>query len=88
MKLNIKAFALALGIVLGLAMGLVTLLSVLMHWEANTLWILHKIFPGYSPSWLGALMGLLWGFIYGGMAGLLFAWLYNSLVCEDKVKKE
>ena len=84
MKFNIKAFALSAGILLGLVMALVTVLSILVHWEANTLWILHKVFPGYSPSWLGALLGLLWGFIYGSIAGAVFAWLYNTLACEEK----
>jgi hypothetical protein len=60
----------------------------MMHWEANTLWILHKVFPGYSPSWIGVLLGLLWGFVYGCIAGAFFAWLYNTMTCEDKGKQE
>jgi|GEM_PF-329504 len=80
MKLNIKAFALSVGIILALAVFIVTVIAVLFHWEANTLWKLHKIYIGYSPSWPGAFVGLVWGFVDGCIAGAIFAWLYNKLL--------
>ena len=88
MKLNIKAFALTVGIIFGLATFFITFLSVIMGWEGHALWKLHKIFFGYSPTWYGAIIGLIWGFIYGLIGGTFFAWLYNKLLKQFAVKTD
>ena len=79
MKLNKNAFALALGIVWGAAVFLVTNISLLRGGQGETLGGLSQIYIGYSFSFLGSVIGLLWGFASMFVAGWMVAWLYNRL---------
>ncbi len=79
MKLNKRAFALSTGIILGIAILVITLVFLIFNHEGIQLAKLHKLFIGYQVTWGGALLGLLWGFIYGVIGGWIFAWLYNKL---------
>jgi len=77
MKLNMKGFALATGIVFGLSVFLVTLLSL---WHSGVhIGILSHVYPAYTVSYLGSLIGLVYGFVSGLIAGACFAWLYNTI---------
>jgi hypothetical protein len=78
MKLSVKGFALAAGIVWGLAVFVATLIS-LGHTGAVHGGILSHIYFGYTVSVLGSVIGLVWGFVTGLIAGACFAWLYNSV---------
>ncbi len=42
--------------------------------------LLRNYLPGYSVTWPGALLGLVYGALVGGVAGWLTAWVYNRLV--------
>ncbi len=79
MKLSIKAFAFTAAILWGLAVFLVTVWYLIMGFEGETLQKIHHIYLGYSVSWGGAFIGLVWGFVDGLIGGALFAWLYNKL---------
>lgn len=79
MKLNKRAFALSTGIILGVAILLITLVFIIFNHEGIQLAKLHKLFIGYHVTWGGAILGLLWGFLYGVIGGWIFAWLYNKL---------
>jgi hypothetical protein len=78
MKLNVKGFALATGILWGLSVVLLTLIS-LWHGGGGHLGLLSLVYVGYTVSYLGSLIGLVYGFVDGVIAGALFAWLYNRL---------
>lgn len=78
MKLNVKALALAVGIVWGLAIFLVTYWFLVFGYEGNTLAKLSNVYFGYSVTWYGAFVGLIWGFVDGLIGGALLAWLYNK----------
>lgn len=45
--------------------------------------LLGIYFPGYSVSWTGAFVGLVWGATTGAALGGLLAWLYNRLAFRD-----
>jgi hypothetical protein len=79
MKLNIKAFGLTCGILWGLLVLLSTYWIIVTGSAGNTLALLHKFYFGYSVSWLGGIIGLIWGFVDGLICGAIFAWLYNKL---------
>jgi len=77
MKLNIKAFALAFGILSGVGIFLLTWWLILLGADAGTMSFLETAYPGYSMSPVGSLVGMVWGFIDGGICGAILAWLYN-----------
>ena len=82
MKLNVKAFSLACAILWGLALLLLTWWLILLGpatIQGDTTAI-GSIYLGYCVSPLGSIIGLVWGFVDGLIAGAIFAWLYNKLV--------
>ena len=41
--------------------------------------LLERVYIGYSFTPLGSLIGAAWGFFDFGIAGVIFAWLYNLI---------
>ena len=39
--------------------------------------LLSHYLPGYSVTWLGAVVGMFWGAVIGAVIGGAFAWIYN-----------
>ena len=76
MNLRKRALGLSLGIVWGLAIFVVTILSR-MRGMGQTLPVLRGYYLGYTVSYLGAFVGFAWGFVYGFIGGLLIAWFYD-----------
>jgi hypothetical protein len=79
MKLSVKAFALTCGILWGLAVLLSTWCLLILGSPGGIISKLSTFYIGYSFSWGGAVIGLLWGFVDGLICGAIFAWLYNKL---------
>jgi len=79
MKLNVKVYALTCGIVWGLANLFVTYWLLAFDASGTTIAKLGKVYLGYTYSWIGGLIGLIWGFVNGLIVGAIFAWLYNKL---------
>lgn len=79
--MDAKAFGLACGVVVGLAGFVATLLSLWLG-GGNTITILAAVYFGYSWSFMGALLALVWGLIYGFIGGWLLAMLYNSIAAD------
>ena len=77
MRLNTKAFALTSGIFLGAAVFLMTIWLLVFGFEGQQIRTLDHFYFGYSFSFIGAVIGAVWGFIDGALCGLVFAWLYN-----------
>ncbi len=80
MNLRKRALGLSLGIVWGLMVFLATLWSAFQG-RGATLRVLNSYYIGFSVSYPGAFIGLLWGFVNGFLVGLLIAWLYD-LFCR------
>jgi hypothetical protein len=76
MKLRVRAFGLATGVVGGLFVLILTFVS-LWFGRGETIDALVVPFPGFSRSIGGAIVGLIWGFVDGFIGGSLLAWLYN-----------
>ena len=41
--------------------------------------LFERIYIGYSFTPMGSIIGAAWGFVDFGIAGALFAWLYNCI---------
>ena len=80
MKLNPKALALTSGLLWGLTVFATTIWLLIIGSPGKTIGLLGKFYFGYSFSWGGAFIGLIWGFIDGLICGFIFAWLYNRLL--------
>lgn len=71
-----RAFGVAIGVALGLAIGALTIATSLASHPFH-LGLLSNYFAGYSVSWIGAVVGSLWGFCVGFVAGWLLAFTRN-----------
>jgi len=72
-----KAFALLCGLYLFLAALLPALGFEVLWWNNRALTILAAFYPGLAPTFLGALIGLIWGVVTGALYGLIIAWIYD-----------
>jgi hypothetical protein len=77
MRLRVRALGLAVGIVWALGV-LVATLWLIWFGQATGVPLIQKLYPGYDVTYLGALVGIIWGFVDGFVAGALIAWLYNQ----------
>jgi hypothetical protein len=83
MKLKIKAFALALGLVYGFILFIGTWWLLARGYPLNSTVFLSTIYPSYKISPLGSVLGLGYGFLDGLIFGALFAWLYNLFLEKE-----
>ncbi len=86
MKLNVKNFAITAGVWLGVAIFTGT-------WWLFARGITDKVFlqdlyPFYTVSPEGSIIGLLYGLVDGFLGGLIFAWFYNALTERTKLNNQ
>ncbi len=77
MKLNVKAFALACGLIWGLGLCALTWWIIAFEGATGEATLIGKVYRGYNISPWGSLIGLGWAFADGLIGGLVFAWIYN-----------
>lgn len=68
------------GILWSLSIFLCTILAIYTGYPTQFLHLIASIYPGYSISWSGSFIGLLYGFIDAFVGLFLLAWLYNKLI--------
>jgi hypothetical protein len=79
MKLNAKALALTCGVLWAATILLSTWWLLLFGFKGALMQQLDHFYFGYSVSWLGGVIGAVWGFVDGCICGFVFGWLYNRL---------
>jgi hypothetical protein len=87
MKLSIPAAGLTAGL-LGAASMLVvgTINWAMPAYGADFLRMMSSIYPGFhdSRTWLSVVIGTLYGFADGAIAGLVFAWIYDRIAGSER----
>ena len=82
--LHKRAFGVAIGTTAGLSLFVATLVCAIREpTEGMGLWLLIQYFKGYSISFVGAFIGLGWGFATGFVAGWFFAFSRNLVVAAS-----
>jgi hypothetical protein len=84
--MNVKACALATGILWGFLLFIVTLIDTALG-RGSHLALLRGLFPGYAVTYLGSVIGLIYGFVGGAILGGVFCWLYNRFACAPATPK-
>lgn len=75
-----KKLGLAGGIIWGVVLFLITLISVCTGYATEFLNLIISIYPGFSITYAGSLVGLVYGFVDGFIALFLLGWIYNGLL--------
>ena len=79
MKLNVKAVALAAGLIWGFGLFVITWWIIFFEGASGQTNILTQAYRGYSITPMGSVIGLIWGLLDGMLGGAFFAWLYNLI---------
>jgi hypothetical protein len=79
MRLDVKAFGLACGILWAVVIFGATLWLMAFGFQGDLISQLDHFYFGYSLSFVGAIIGAVWAFIDGFIGGAILAWLYNKL---------
>ena len=82
MKFNVKASAMACGIIWGLGLFLLTWWIIAFDGATGEATLIGRVYRGYTISPLGSVIGLAWGLVDGLVGGAVFAWLYNVLAAK------
>jgi len=77
--MSIRALALTSGIFGAVTMFFLAWWLILTGNAEGPETLLERIYIGYSFTPLGSVIGAAWGFVDWGIAGAIFAWLYNKL---------
>ncbi|NNE44123.1 MAG: hypothetical protein HKN12_07930, partial [Gemmatimonadetes bacterium] len=80
-RLRAGITAVVFGMVCGLGLFTATAWLLIRGGQdvGKTLGLLGNYFPGYSVTWPGAFVGLLWGLVFGSVVGFATAWIYNKI---------
>lgn len=84
-KLNVKAFTLAGGITWGMSMLFLAWISS-FGWGIRDVGVIAGLYLGYEPTFVGGIIGALWGFADGAIGGFVFSSLYNCFTKKMKQK--
>ena len=77
--LSIRSVALTTGIFGASAMFLLAWWLIIIGNAEGPITLFERIYIGYSFTPLGSVIGAVWGFVDWGIAGAIFAWLYNLI---------
>lgn len=79
---NPKALGLAGGVFWGASMLVLTFINIYTGYASMWLALLADVYPGYSVTFAGAFIGLVYGFLDAFIGLYILAWLYNKFNCK------
>ena len=79
MKINVKAFAIAMALWWGVGLFALTWWMILFQGSTGDPTLLGKVYRGYNISPWGSVIGLAWALADGFVGGAILAWLYNRV---------
>ena len=82
-KMSVRTLGLTLGIFWGASMFFLAWWMMFTGNAEGPITLLERIYIGYSFTPMGSVIGAVWGFVDGGIAGIIFAWLYNLIDRKD-----
>jgi hypothetical protein len=71
---------LALGVAIGVLWAIyvfVVGITAMFDWGTALVEALASLYIGYGASVIGAIIGAVWAFVDGFIAGVVIAWIYN-----------
>ncbi len=83
-RMNMIMMGIAFGLLGGSILWLSTVILLLRggYYVGAHLSLLSVFLPGYSVTWGGAWIGLVWGLFFGGLSGAILYWSYASTLRE------
>lgn len=82
-KLCVRSLVLALGIG-GALCALIMGWLAAFGWGTQVVMLLSSFYIGYEPTFLGGIIGAVWGFVDGAISGLVIGYLYNVFAAKGE----
>jgi hypothetical protein len=85
LRLNARAWGIAVGLLFGLGIFFATVLLVVKGGPTvgPHLGLIGQFLPGYRVTWGGAFIGFVYLFVIGYAVGRIIGWVYNSLARSE-----
>ncbi len=80
-KIDAKSAILAFGITWAVAMLFVGWVAM-FGWGTKVVDVLASLYIGFAPTFIGGLIGAVWGFFDGAIGAAIFVFVYNAIVKE------
>jgi hypothetical protein len=77
-KLSVKGLSLSMGLVWAFC-NLLAGWTAMFGWAGKYVDLMSSIYIGYTPTWVGGVIGGIWAFFDGAIGGLLIAFIYNKI---------
>jgi hypothetical protein len=77
--LSAKRLGIAGGILWGVMMFVMTLANIWFGYGTMWLALMADIYPGYEVTYIGSIVGLVYGFLDGFVGLFIIGWLYNKI---------
>ena len=77
--ISVRSLGLTLGIFGAASMFILAWWLILTGNAEGPTTLFERVYIGYSFTPLGSIIGAAWGFVDWGIAGVIFAWLYNKI---------
>lgn len=84
--MNIRALALSGSVICGFGVFLITIWLIFRNYTGEII-IFEMLYPGYSISPAGSIIGLIYGALDGLILGAAIGWLYNYFNKKQDLKK-
>jgi len=83
--IHVWAFAFAFGVTWGLGILLLGWFAAWWHWGIPIVDVLGSGYIGYTPTFIGGIIGGIWAFVDGFIFGLVLAAFYKwfCMCCRD-----
>ena len=75
-RFSVLGLGLSIGCFWGLSM-IVSGWAAIFGWANRFVDVMASIYIGYEPTFIGAIVGGIWGFADGFLAGIIVAFFYN-----------
>lgn len=79
MKLDVKAFGIACGLLWAIGYSVLAVLTMTNGYGSEIVGFISKYYVGSGASAQGIAIGAVWSFVDAGIGGAVLAWLYNKL---------
>jgi len=82
-KLSVKGLAIGLGTSWAIYMLFAGWASM-FGWCTKFVEMMSSIYVGFNSTFLGGIIGAIWGFVDGAIGGLLIATVYNAVTKREE----
>lgn len=75
--LKVLSLGLSLGITWSVSILFLGIVAWLFNWGTALVNIFGSLYIGYTPTFWGSIIGMIWAFFDCFIGGVIIAWLYN-----------